>query len=76
MPIVKKTEMLAISFKVDRKLHDKLDEIRTLAKKNGVEYDPTEALTKALQKDVDSASDELQKLIEQTKKKPTNHVDS
>lgn len=76
MPIVKKTETLAISFKVDRKLHDKLDQIRTLAKKNGVEYDPTDALTKALQKDIDSATDELKKLIDQEKKKPTNHVDS
>lgn len=76
MPIVKKTETLALSFKIERKLHDKLDELRALAKKNGVDYDPTGALTKALQRDMDSAHADLKQMTEQEKKKPTNHVDS
>ena len=75
MPIVKKNETLAISFKVDRKLHDKLDEIKQKARKLGVEYDPSEALSKALQKDIDSANNDLKTIATEEKSKPVNHVD-
>ena len=75
MGIVKKTETLTLSLKVPRQLHDEVDQIRALAKKHGVEYDYTDALVKALKKDIDASKSDIEQLVLENKLKPENHVD-
>lgn len=75
MPIIKRNDVLVMSFKIPRQLHNRLDQIKSSAKKNNLEYDPTDALIKALEKDLDSAEKDIKSFVDSEAKKPTNHVD-
>jgi hypothetical protein len=60
MPLVSPQDTLTLTIKIPRELHDLNDEIRDLAKRKGMVFDPTPALIKALEKDIDAARRELQ----------------
>lgn len=57
---MKKDDTLTLNVKVPRELHDKVDDIREMAKAKGHTYDPAPALIKALEKDLAAAFKELQ----------------
>lgn len=66
MGLVKKEEMLAMPFRVTRELHDEVDAVRKLAKSVGASYDPSEALHKALKKDLAATRAQIEKLKAKT----------
>ncbi len=63
MPIVKKAETLTLTTKIPRELHDQLDEMRKLAKDNGFDYDPADAIIKALRKDIEVSKGEIKEEV-------------
>lgn len=62
MPIAKKEEQLALSVRIPRALHDRIDEVRALAKKIGCDYEINSVVVEVLEKDVEKSLKELKKL--------------
>ena len=64
MVIKLKDSRLVFTVKIARDLHDELDKMRALAKTQGAEYDPSEAVEKALRKDIAASKKALASLKE------------
>lgn len=67
MPVLKRAETLTLTTKVPRELHDQLDDMRKYAKEHGFEYDPADAIIKALRKDIDTSKSEIKEEIQKRK---------
>lgn len=69
MAIKLKDDKLAFSVKISRELHDDLDKMREQAKQKGAVYDPSEAVEKALRKDIAASRKALSDLKEASGKR-------
>lgn len=60
MALIKKDDLLTLTIKIPRKLHDEVDAVRDAAKKINAAYDPAPRLIKALEKDLAATRREIE----------------
>lgn len=69
MSLIKKQELLTLTIRIPRELHDEVDAVRDAAKKINATYDPTPRLVKALQKDLAATRREIDAAMKDAQEK-------